>query len=224
MAEDPGSSFDSESSKEGTVLNRSLVQNIEETPIQTGSPQTVDSSVSERRSDLNVLVIGDMFFELIELQTKRYEVIYRKWEDVHEFESKLREIKSESDQRYSHIILHVGRKDAIHKPLEFLQNKIESLTNLAKTMSDSVAVCGPIPDPFPSSSGRALTETLRLWNKWLSDWCPLNEVGFIHYWDDFLNDLFLTNCVNAHPSESGGALISKKIDAFINSGSSLPPE
>lgn len=205
---------------EEKITEQSKIQGFSEENEESKNPvshQTFDASVSETRSEQSILVIGDILLKNVQLQTPGTEVISTTWTYTEDIESKLREMKTEHNRRYSLIVLQVGRMDLMYDQLEALKIKVAHLSNFAKSMSESVAFSGPIPDFID----RSLSREFSSFNKWLSVWCPSNGVGFIDHWSLFSDYYALYNKSSPYPNAAGAALLSNNLDSFIRSDSSL---
>ena len=64
---------------------------------------------------------------------------------------------------------------------EVTKVNVESVCNYAKTMSDKVIFSGPLPNMISDD----MYSRMSSFNRWLSRWCPVNDVGFIDNWQTF---------------------------------------
>ncbi|TWW76594.1 putative RNA-directed DNA polymerase from transposon X-element [Takifugu flavidus] len=74
-------------------------------------------------------------------------------------------------RKFGKVIIHVGANDTVCQS-EVTKINLESLCNYAKTMSDSVAFSGPLPN-LASDKMFSRMSSLRCW---LSRWCPENQL------------------------------------------------
>ena len=79
-------------------------------------------------------------------------------------------------------------------------------------MSDSVIFSGPLPNMINDDMYSRMSQ----FNRWLSRWCPDNNVGFINHWQTFEENTGLIKRDGIHPTWDGAKLISRNMDDFID--------
>ncbi|TWW59874.1 hypothetical protein D4764_06G0014040 [Takifugu flavidus] len=75
-------------------------------------------------------------------------------------------------RKFGKVIIHVGANDTRLCQSEVTKINIESVCSYAKTMSDSVAFSGPLPNLASDEMLSRMSSLCR----WLSRWCPENQV------------------------------------------------
>ncbi|XP_050934098.1 uncharacterized protein LOC127143598 [Lates calcarifer] len=113
--------------------------------------------------------------------------------------------------RYNKIVIHVGANDTRLHQSEVTKVNIESVCKFAKTMSDTVVFSGLLPN-LTSDDMYSRMSSL---NRWLSRWCPENEVGFVDHWKSFWGRPGLVRRDSIHPIFDGASLISRNLREFI---------
>ena len=115
-----------------------------------------------------------------------------------DIEGNLRQIRK-SKNRYRHIIVHAGGNDVRRGQSEVVKTQVEAVCTLAKSMCEKVVFSGPLPD-FSSSERFS---RFSAFNRWLSKWCPENDVGFIDNWSSFEGIPGLIRYDGIHPTQAG---------------------
>ena len=128
-----------------------------------------------------------------------------------DIESNLKMMANSNGKRYDKIVIHCGGNDTRRRRSEITKINVESVCTFAKTMSDTVIFSGPLP----SMNNDEMYSRMSSFNRWLSRWCPDNNVGFINHWQTFegKSGLMGRDCI--HPTWDGAKLISKNMETFI---------
>lgn len=113
--------------------------------------------------------------------------------------------------RYDKIIIHCGGNDTRLRRSEITKVNVASVCTYAKTMSDSVIFSGPLPNMINDE----MYSRMSSFNRWLSRWCPDNNVGFIDNWQTFEGKTGLMGRDGIHPTWDGARLISTNMDKYI---------
>ena len=156
------------------------------------------------------LVIGSSIMRNVKLMTPGTIVNCIPGARAGDIESSLK-IIAKSNKRYDKIIIHCGGNDTRRKRSEITKINVESVCTFAKTMSDSVIFSGPLPD----MTNDEMYSRMASFNRWLSGWCPDNNVGFIDHWQTFQGKTGLMGRDGIHPTWDGAQTISKNMDYFI---------
>ncbi|XP_072573229.1 uncharacterized protein [Paramormyrops kingsleyae] len=116
-------------------------------------------------------------------------------------------VLAKSKSKYSQIIIHVGTNDVRLRQSEITKANFKEVCNLAKKMCVSVTCSGPIP----ARRGDEMYSRLSSLHCWLSEWCPINGMGYIDNWRTFWGRPGLLKSDGIHPSRAGANLLSKSI-------------
>ena len=120
--------------------------------------------------------------------------------------------KSNSNgKRYDKIVIHCGGNDTRLRKSEITKINVESVCTYAKTMSDTIIFSGPLPNMINDE----MYSRMSSFNRWLSRWCPDNNVGFINHWKSFEGKTGLMGRDGIHPTWDGARLISRNMETFI---------
>ena len=178
------------------------------TPISSTGPIP-----AKRATKTTTLVIGSSIMRNVALKTKGTNVKCIPGARAGDIESDLKMMMVKGKcKRFDKIIIHCGGNDTRLKRSEITKINIESVCTFAKTMSDTVIFSGPLPNMINDE----MYSRMSSFNRWLSRWCPDNNVGFIDHWKTFEGKTGLMGRDGIHPTWDGAALISTNMDFFIN--------
>jgi len=83
---------------------------------------------------------------------------------------------------------------------------------IPRQMSDNVAFSGPLPNLINDEMYSGMSS----FNRWLSRWCPANDVGYVDNWKTFWGKPHLMKRDGIHPTLDGARLISANMTKLIN--------
>ena len=189
-------------------LTDTPIEHVSETP-----PPINDKASTQAKPVIKntTLVIGSSIMRNVKLMTPGTIVKCIPGARAGDIESNLKIIAKSKIKRYDKIIIHCGGNDTRRKRSEITKINVESVCTYAKTMSDSVIFSGPLPD----MTNDEMYSRMGSFNRWLSGWCPDNNVGFIDQWQTFQGKSGLMGRDGIHPTWDGARTISKNMDDFI---------
>ncbi|XP_072567620.1 uncharacterized protein [Paramormyrops kingsleyae] len=154
----------------------------------------------------SALVIGDSILRNVRVATPATIVNCLPGARATDISANLK-VLAKSKRKYSNIIIHVSTNDVRLRQSEITKSNFIEVCNLAKKMSASVTCSGPIP----ARRGDEMYSRLSSLHRWLSEWCPINGVGYIDNWRMFWGRPGLLKRDGIHPSRAGADLLSKSI-------------
>ncbi|XP_075933639.1 uncharacterized protein LOC142933416 [Anarhichas minor] len=171
----------------------------------SSAPSRVDFS-AERPT----LVIGSSILRNVKLAKPEATVTCIPGARAGDIESYLK-VLAKDNRKYRKIVIHVGGNDSRLRLSEITKVNVESVCTYAKAMSDSVVFSGPLPN----LTNDVMFSRMSSFHRWLSWWCPANNVGFVDNWDTFWGKPGLLRRDGIHPTLDGADLISANLTQFL---------
>ncbi|XP_060918036.1 uncharacterized protein LOC132992620, partial [Labrus mixtus] len=159
------------------------------------------SPLSNTPTENKTLIIGDSIVRNVKLAKSAGIVRCIPGARAGDIASNLK-LLTKTKGRFDTIVIHVETNDSRLHQSEVTKVNVDSVCTFAKTMSDSVVFSGPLPN----QTGDDMYSHMSSLNRWLSRWCPANNVGFIDNWQSFWGKPGLLARDGIHPTLNGAAL------------------
>lgn len=167
------------------------------------------SPLSDTPAEPDTLVIGSSIVRDVKLPA--VSVRCYPGARVGDIEGNLR-LLEKKNIRFRRIVIHAGGNDARRRQSEVLKVNVESVCKLAKSMADTVAFSGPLPN----LTNDEMYSRFSSFNRWLSRWCPENDIVFIDNWRTFWGKPGLIRRDGIHPTLDGASLLARNMAANLS--------
>ncbi|XP_071061864.1 uncharacterized protein [Pseudochaenichthys georgianus] len=164
------------------------------------------SPLSETPAEKPTLVIGSSILRYVNLETDASTVTCIPGARAGDIEAHLK-LLAKNKRKYSRIVIHVGGNDVRLCQSECAKVNVALVCRYAKTMSDTVIFSGPLPNLINDD----MYSRMSSFQRWLSWWCPANDVGIVNNWTAFWGKPGLIKRDGIHPTLEGADLISANI-------------